>query len=255
VTDQTNLPFAAVPVLLLLLLLLLLQCHIPLPAAEASDLLQLAINCSYWLTAASAVSCFPTQLEPTAAGRMLLTATVRHAGKLATRVAAAPAVKPHLDALLEVLRAAAACRGGRGLFTEFLFGLPNVQQLEPAVVPTRPARPRQPRMPEGTRGCSMGRGRPLTLGHDDAVRKCRHNTATVCHTAVGGGGVSGRKGLRLRLEFESDTHCSAVQHHARQIRASMHSVPVHVFCVFLCLDLVWCGVSAFRGWLCLLNQY
>jgi hypothetical protein len=90
-----------------LLLLLLLQSSTLLPAADAADLLQLAINCSNLTTATAALSCFPSQLEPTAARRLLLTAAVRQLAVFARRVAAAPAVQQHLDAptLSAVLRA------------------------------------------------------------------------------------------------------------------------------------------------------
>jgi hypothetical protein len=82
----------------LLLLLLLIQGDTPLPAADAADLLQLVINYGSLTTATTALSRLPSQLEPTAARRLLVTAAVRHPGELATLLAAAPAVQGHLDA-------------------------------------------------------------------------------------------------------------------------------------------------------------
>jgi hypothetical protein len=73
-------------------------CALVAAAADAAGLLQLAMNCSSLPKATAAFSCLPSQLEPTAARRLLLTAAVRHFGELATRLAAAPAVQRHLDA-------------------------------------------------------------------------------------------------------------------------------------------------------------
>jgi hypothetical protein len=87
----------------------------PLPAAADldADLLQLAVNCLTSQTAEAALSQHPSELEPTAARRLLVTAAVRHRdGEIVRQVAAVAAVQQHLDAptfsvvLLLLLRAA-----------------------------------------------------------------------------------------------------------------------------------------------------
>jgi hypothetical protein len=90
----------AVPFLLLLLLPLLQSDVLLLPAllaADAADLLQLAINCSCSIVM-PAFGRFPSQLDPAAARRLLLTAAVRHRADMAMSVAAQAAVQQHLDA-------------------------------------------------------------------------------------------------------------------------------------------------------------
>jgi hypothetical protein len=90
-----------------LVLLVLLQSEVPIPAADAADLLQLAVNSLNERTARAVLGRLPSQLEPTAARRLLVTAAVRQRGDLARRVAAIRIVKQHLDAptLTAVLRA------------------------------------------------------------------------------------------------------------------------------------------------------
>jgi hypothetical protein len=90
-----------------LVLLVLLQSELPIPAAVAADLLQLAVNGFNERTARAVLGRIPSQLEPTAACRLLVTAAVRQRGDLARRLAAVRAVQQHLDAhtLTAVLRA------------------------------------------------------------------------------------------------------------------------------------------------------
>jgi hypothetical protein len=167
-----------VAVSFLLLLLPLLQSDVlllpALLAADAADLLQLAINCDS-STAMSAFGRFPSQLGPTAARRLLLTAAVRHRADMAMSVAAQAAVQQHLDAatmsaalslllpraaswhagiaiamlldgrqvvvqqmegaaLVEVLHAAVRSREHIARYAQPLFKLPNAQQLGVPVV-------------------------------------------------------------------------------------------------------------------------
>jgi hypothetical protein len=85
-------------VVVLLLLLLLLQSRMPLPTADAADLLQLAINCSCDAVVEAALSRIPARLDAAAARRLLLTAALRHNAEVTSRLAKKPAVRQHIDA-------------------------------------------------------------------------------------------------------------------------------------------------------------
>jgi hypothetical protein len=50
----------------------------PIPAADAADLFQLAINCRSSETAAAAIRQLQHRLEPTATRRLLVTVLMRH---------------------------------------------------------------------------------------------------------------------------------------------------------------------------------
>jgi hypothetical protein len=68
----------------------------PLPAADAADLLQLAVNCRSTETASSAIEQLQHLLEPTATRRLLVTAFMRHRSA-AYQLLEIPAVQEHLD--------------------------------------------------------------------------------------------------------------------------------------------------------------
>jgi hypothetical protein len=103
---------------MLSVLLVLLQNCMSLPAAVAADILQLAMNGLNVRTAYAVLRRPPSQLEPTAARRLLLTAAVRQRGQLVRQVAAVPAVQQHLDAptLSAVLRTLLLGGGWRALY-------------------------------------------------------------------------------------------------------------------------------------------
>jgi hypothetical protein len=91
-------------VVLLLLPPLLLQSYLPLPAAGAADLLQLAMNRGSFESVVEKLNRIPVQLDAPAAHRLLLTAVVRHdrllprQGEMVKRLVDAPAVRQHIDA-------------------------------------------------------------------------------------------------------------------------------------------------------------
>jgi hypothetical protein len=85
--------------LALLLLLLLLQKDTPLPADDAADLLQLALNCTSHAPATAAVDRLPSQLEPDSARRLAVTAAARgHRVFAGVDLKKLPAVCQHIDA-------------------------------------------------------------------------------------------------------------------------------------------------------------
>jgi hypothetical protein len=82
----------------------------PLPAADAADLLQLAVNCSSLATAATVVRRLPQLLEPATARRLPVTALVQRYDLTAERMMKQPAVQAHLDApTLEVVMRLLLC--------------------------------------------------------------------------------------------------------------------------------------------------
>jgi hypothetical protein len=99
----------------LLILLLLLQKDMPLPAADAENLLQLAVNCTSrapiiiaidrlpsQLEPITAIGRLPSQLSPSSARRLVVTAAVREHVKFeGLDVTELPAVGQHIDAATE----------------------------------------------------------------------------------------------------------------------------------------------------------
>jgi hypothetical protein len=126
--------------LLLHLLLCVVQANMPLPAADAAGLLQLAMNCSSTATAEAAGRRVPHVLEPSAARRLWVTAFAREHLSVVEPMAKgsgpfAPGVGPHLDALTVsaawrlLLSTGSAVIGRKLALHHLLEQLPATQQL------------------------------------------------------------------------------------------------------------------------------
>jgi hypothetical protein len=111
------------------------QFDMPLAAADAADLLQLAVNCSSTATAEAAGGRVPHMLEPSAARRLWVTAIARQHAALVRAIAYAPDVGPHLDAFTVstawrlVSSTGSGISGRKVQLHQLLEQLPATQQL------------------------------------------------------------------------------------------------------------------------------